>query len=274
MPEVERTKNMKQHTDFLNIPGVITTAIEDIRNLGEPTRRLVSAELTTQPETCGSPQCCRSFVRHGRQSSTIKDTPSEGIPTEVNLTVQRYKCKALGHTFSPQSSEINHQSRATNRSLDFVAFKALSRTITDVTCDTGIARSVISSSANTLIDLMDVFYQQQAPRILGIDEVHVGGKARAVFTDIEKRQVIDIHELRSKEVIVEVIESWENLDNVKYVTIDMCRPYCNAVREAIPGATVVIDKRHVLEHARKAMEEERKKIWRRHFQRGSMDLSE
>src|SRR5262249_25300656 len=46
---------------------------------------------------------------------------------------------------------------------------------------------------------------------------------------------------------------------VEAVCIDMHRPYLNAVAASLPRATVVLDKFHVLQHARRALGEVRRK---------------
>ena len=254
---------MINNVDFLNIPKVVTTKVHKVIDFEKPTTQSIEAKLIATPYTCGRVDCCGSFVGHGVWRSRIKDTPVFGRPAVINLSMPRYKCKSAGHTFSLQPSEISFKHLVTIRAFEYVGFQALSRTVSEISTDTGISRSVILKSFDNIVMLMDCFYKQKAPETLGIDEAHLGGKYKAVFTDLDKNQVIDINESRSKDTIKKVISSFHGFENIKYVSMDMCEAYRDAVKEVIPNATIVIDKRHVLEYARKAMDEERKKIWRK-----------
>jgi len=270
---------MHDVNDILGIKGIKTNDVQVVQDFGEPTKHIVSCELTDSLETCGAENCCRSFHIKETKTSKFKDLPLTGHQTELHLKVPRYRCKMDGSTFSPELSVAASGTKMTTRLLNHVAIAVFGITITDVASEYGLSKSSAYRAFDEVRYLMEREYVQEAPEVLGIDECHFAGEAHAVFTDIrplakhheksqkkrpgQKNQVIDMHVSRSKDAICETIQSWANIDNIRYVAIDMYRPYRDAVRATIPNAVVVIDKRHVLEYARKAMEEERLKLWRR-----------
>lgn len=55
------------------------------------------------------------------------------------------------------------------------------------------------------------------------------------------------------------LQQLENRDKVRYVAMDMWKPYRDAIQSALPDATIVIDKFHVVRMANDALEKIRKK---------------
>jgi transposase len=103
-------------------------------------------------------------------------------------------------------------------------------------------------------------YTPQAPPWLGIDEIYLLGRPRAVFTNLRRRYVIDLLEDRSKPVVTQYLLHLGQRERTEVVSIDMWRPYKDAVNLAMPRAAVVIDKFHVLRTATSGLEGARKAV--------------
>ena len=85
-----------------------------------------------------------------------------------------------------------------------------------------------------------------APRVLGIDEVYIHHKARAVFADMDNHVIIDILDNNLKETVKNFILALKGHENIAAVTMDMNSGYKNAVKETLPKAYAVVDKFHVI----------------------------
>ena len=92
---------------------------------------------------------------------------------------------------------------------------------------------------------------------MGIDEVHLI-KPRGVITNIENNTVVELLANRNKETIIKYLYQLEGKQHIQYVTMDMWRPYKDAVEEVLPQANIVIDKFHVVKMANEALERVRK----------------
>src|SRR5205814_10376435 len=60
---------------------------------------------------------------------------------------------------------------------------------------------------------------------LGIDEIHVDGRPRAIFTDLRERKVLDLLPDRLVPTIRDWIVNLRGAHKVKVVCIDMARNY-------------------------------------------------
>ena len=99
----------------------------------------------------------------------------------------------------------------------------------------------------------------RAPRILGIDELKIGKEMRAIFTDIETSWPIELLPGRSSEAVVNFLGNLPGRKETEVVTIDMWKPYREAVAYTMPQAVIVVDKWHVQRLANDAMETARRR---------------
>lgn len=107
-----------------------------------------------------------------------------------------------------------------------------------------------------------------APRVLGIDELSIGRghSFRIVVSDIERSRVIWVGGQGHKE---------EDLDRffadlgekksrkVELAVIDMWQAFSNSVKRNTPQAEIIYDKFHILQHLSKAMDEVRRREYKR-----------
>lgn len=88
-----------------------------------------------------------------------------------------------------------------------------------------------------------------APRVLGIDEVHIQKKMSGVLTDIERGCLIEMTEDRKNPTMQAAIESMEGYDeNIDLVCMDMTIGYKNMVQLCCPKAKIIVDKFHVVRY--------------------------
>lgn len=95
------------------------------------------------------------------------------------------------------------------------------------------------------------------PKWMGIDEIHLI-KPRGVITNIENNTVVELLANRNKETIIKYLYQLDGKEHIQYVTMDMWRPYRDAVEDVLPQANIVIDKFHVVKMANEALERVRK----------------
>lgn len=99
---------------------------------------------------------------------------------------------------------------------------------------------------------------------LGIDEKSYGNGQRyiTVLSDPVTKSVLDIIDGRKTDDAQELL-TWtlspSQLDQILLVSMDMWKPYMNAVDEIVPRADIVHDKFHVAKYLNKAVDDVRKK---------------
>lgn len=93
------------------------------------------------------------------------------------------------------------------------------------------------------------------PENMGIDEIHsdmakYGSAYLLVIVDNVKRCLVDILPSRSKHELKKYLESFsaEERARVRYVTIDMWKPYYDVSRQYFKHCEIAVDPFHVMEH--------------------------
>jgi len=148
----------------------------------------------------------------------------------------------------------------TRRLVRFATGRALEAGFAVAAKETGLSERSLRYLFDARVEELETRVPLEAPRRLGIDEVHVHRKAFAVFVDLDRNRVIEIARSRSKASVARVLASMSNNARIEHVAMDMARPYCEAVEAVLPSAIVVIDKRHVLETVRRDLEALRRRL--------------
>jgi transposase len=197
--------------------------------------------------------------KHGTKRTEYRDAPVHGRPSVISVDRRRYRCRACGATSLQPLPDMDEKRRMTTRCVEYIGNQAWRRTFTQIAGDVGIDEKTVRIVASEKIVEADAARTIITPRRLGIDEVTVLSKPRAIFTDIEQRRVVDLMETRSKPSVARWLQRLPNRDRVQAVTIGMWAPYRDAVRAVLPTASIVVDKFHVVRMADQAVDLVRKK---------------
>jgi transposase len=179
------------------------------------------------------------------------------MPAYLVIERPRYYCRACRRTIQTQPSWLDPKHRIT---------RTLAQRIFELSCDLsfaevgrvlGISESVVRDVFWRRAKAVDPLFRPRAPRLLGIDEVHLSSRPRAVLTDLERGTVVDVLESYSAEAVTAAIQALEGWEGIEGICIDFALAYASAVQSAYAGQNarpvVVIDKRHVLELARSSL---------------------
>ena len=119
-----------------------------------------------------------------------------------------------------------------------------------------ISETMVNNYLDSYITVAD---KPRLPECIGIDELHskeLSYKNSAyicIIVDNQKRVINDILGSRSKSYLENYFYSYpiEERNKVKYVTIDMWRPYLDISRKLFKNALIAVDPFHVVEHLTK-----------------------
>jgi len=134
----------------------------------------------------------------------------------------------------------------TRRCSSYIQNHALRKTFAAVAEETGVnektIRAIAGEKRNNTIEL-----PKFPVMVLGIDEVKIAGRLRAIFTDLENHRILDLIESSRKSAVVEWLSALEFPESLIAVCIDGWRPYRDAIREVFgQNAHIVADKFHIL----------------------------
>lgn len=198
--------------------------------------------------------------KFGTKQLPFRDLPMHGKRVMLVVNRQRYRCLECKSTFYETLLCVDERRSITERLSEWVAQQSLKRTFVDIAGEVGLDEKTVRNILHDWIAVWEKAYRRQTPRYMGIDEIHLIGKPRAVITNVEERTVVDLLEDRSKEFLGRYLTNLADRDKVEVVTMDMWKPYKELANALMPQAVVVVDKFHVIRMATGALDQVRRNI--------------
>ena len=139
---------------------------------------------------CGS----TALVRNGRDIQHLHDLPAQGKQVMIQVQRQRYLCRDCRASCSQPLPDVDERRNMTTRLVDYIQRKSVStrRTFVSIAEEVGLDSRSIRNIFNEHIDQLDATRCIETPGILGIDELHVLGAPRAIFTNLEANTIIEL----------------------------------------------------------------------------------
>jgi len=242
--------------NFLNLPSWDIQPFQE-----DEDRYVVLARPFTVCAAC--PTCGRfALVKNGTDESQVHDLPAQAKHVVIRVKRQRYLCRACRTSCSQPLPDVDERRNMTRRLVDYIQHQSVStrRTFVSIAEEVGLDPRSIRNAFNEYIEQLDAARCLETPGILGIDELHVLGAPRAIFTNLEANTIIELLDNRRKASVIQFLRQLKQPEQIHTVVSDLWQPYREAVHLALPDATLVADKFHVLKLATTALEKLRKEI--------------
>ena len=253
----------------LDIQKVTPDSLTEL--LGIPTMRVTHFAIESEGEEqslhmfCGHvhnvavcPGCSQpSQEGYDHQERCVRHLDIWGMRTLIHFSQRRFECEVCGKPFSERLSWIAPKRRQTEAFEEHVYQRVLVTPRKHVALGEGLSESTV----------LDIFKKRakghqeeresgyalgkQFVQVLGVDEISLrkGHKQYAlVLSDIQRRCVIAVLPERTKEAFEQWISalSVQERNAIKWVSMDMWKPYRQAVRKKLPKARIVADRFHVM----------------------------
>lgn len=229
---------------YVDLLGLENWKIENV--IEKDKMLLITARFTDETQKCRHCQTGQQNIKKfGVKKKLVRDTPVRGKPVRILLIVQKYRCQNCLRVFTVKVGEIAEYMRITNRLSKYIENQLFQKTFSQINQETGVGIGTIKEILLKLVTILQKSFAATSLRVIGIDEVYIGRVARGIITDIENKRFIELLPRRRCDFIERFLMEVNNKEDIKYVTIDMHRPYKIAVNRKLPGAKVVIDKFHV-----------------------------
>ena len=217
----------------------------------------ISADSIHAPVACSNCQS-HNLIGFGRREQLINDLPIHGKRVGIYVNARRMKCRSCNKTFTEELPDINTGHKMTQRLVKWIGEQSINRTFISVAEEVGIAESTVRTIFRNYINQLEEQIRFETPKWMGIDEIHIIKKPRCVISNIEHNTAVEVLSDRTKKTVINYLQRLENSDKVRYVAMDMWKPYRDAIQAALPDATIVIDKFHVVRMANDALDKIRK----------------
>lgn len=242
--------------NILNLPDWEIVSVDN-----QDMQTVVTAKYLPVPTTC--PKCGvvgTGFVKNGTYSQKVADAPQHGKAAVIDVQRQRLRCRECGQVIGQPVPDIDERGTMTKRLVEFIERRCFEDTFSRIARDVGVTEGTVRNVFKRLLERLEGSFKVETPRVLGIDELHLLGKPRCILTNIEQSTIIDLLEDRKKDMVYRYLVNMPDRQWVEIVTIDMWQPYRDAVKAAMPGSAIVIDKFHILRMADKCLDDYRKSL--------------
>ena len=235
---------------ILDLPNYV---IESTQNDGPD--RCIKVRLLAPHPYC--PKCSKKANKHITKTQFFMDLPIHSKRVALKVDRVKYRCKACRVTFLDPIPHMDSNHRMTRRLVEYIEDQSLNRTFTDIASEVGVVEGTIRTIFNAHIERCESEFRFVTPNVVGIDEIHLLHRFRAIITNIEKSTIIEVLKDRQPKSVTAFLKTLDK-DLITCVTTDMWRGYHTACKRALPGIPVVIDKFHVLRMANFALDTIRK----------------
>jgi len=242
-------------SNLLNWPHWVIDAVEE----NDHDYR-IRAHLLDLPSACINCGSVGELRPYGVREQRFMDLPIHAKRTGILVGRRRLKCRACNRLFIEPLADMDEDRRMTRRLLAYVQQESLARTFTDVADRCGLDEKTVRLIFKEHVSQLESAYTFVTPSVLGIDELHLIGQPRAIFTNVEQRTIIDMLEKRDQKTVQTYLSELKDGHKIEVVVMDMWRPYRLAVEAVLPNAQIVVDKFHIVRMANQALEQVRKDL--------------
>lgn len=221
--------------------------------------RKMPAQYQIEPDTCPKCGVVGRLYRHGYKMVDYVDAPSYGQQTLILARVHRYRCRECLATFMQPLPDMDTKHRMTKRCVQWIGEQGVPRTYAELEREIGVTEKTIRTICNAYFAREMAAYSFETPVVLGIDELKLRKRMRAIFMDIGTGRPLDLIPGHHKRDVAMWLSQLPNKERIKAVAIDMTGHYEDVVRAILPKAIVVIDKFHLVRKANEALKDVRAK---------------
>jgi transposase IS204/IS1001/IS1096/IS1165 family protein len=241
--------------NLLDLKGVIVKKVRYKKNFVK-----IHIELPVREQTC--PHCKSKTTKiKDYRTQIIKDIPIRFKTTLLSYRKRRYQCRECGKTFYEKAHFLPKRARKTTRVSEFIVDRLKTKqSMKDIAKDANV-------SINTVARLLPplAVSSKHLPEVLCIDEFKGNTgyyKYQVSLMDGKTRKPIDIIECRYKSHLFDYFNKFtlEERKKVKYVVIDLWKPYKDLATTYFPNSIVVADRFHFIRYATEAVDTIRKQV--------------
>jgi transposase len=256
-----RRMMVMERSPFLPLPdGMIIDQVEITQT--QLMVEVVSTQSCACCPGCGTP----SDAVHCRYQRTVHDVPCGGRSVVLRLKVRKFVCRVSTcprKVFAERLPDlVQPWARVSNRLLE--ELKAIGLAASAEVSERLAPRLGMKVKAPTLLCYLRSIPPpaKTAVRVLGIDDFAIrrGNSYGTMLVNLETGKPLDLIADREASAVLPWLESHQEID---VVSRDRASAYAEAVKRALPHATQVADRYHLIQNLREHLQRflDRKRTW-------------
>lgn len=241
----------------------------EIKKINGINTKIFHGYLTYTPEYC--PHCgCINGGFHDiikwnfKRNCKIKIAKVANYNTILLLDKQRFFCKNCNRTFTASTNVVDFHKQISNDTRLSVILDLMNKGSEK---DISIRNNISTNSVNRILDEIsnDTIVKNNGllPEILGIDEFSATkdtiSKLAFIIVDQTNKNIFDINPSRKSLDIKQYFRNYpkKERDKVKYITLDLYKPYYKLMHSLFRNAILIPDRFHIVIQARNALDKTR-----------------
>ena len=241
----------------------------EIKKINGINTKIFHGYLTYTPEYC--PHCgCINGGFHDiikwnfKRNCKIKIAKVANYNTILLLDKQRFFCKNCNRTFTASTNVVDFHKQISNDTRLSVILDLMNKGSEK---DISIRNNISTNSVNRILDEIsnDTIVKNNGllPEVLGIDEFSATkdtiSKLAFIIIDQTNKNIFDINPSRKSLDIKQYFRNYpkKERDKVKYITLDLYKPYYKLMHSLFRKAILIPDRFHIVIQARNALDKTR-----------------
>ena len=235
--------------ELLGLPGMKVTRFA-IEQQGEG--RYLHLFCEHQHDVAVCPRCGKATAGgYDHKDRCVRHLDIWGMRTFVHFPQRRFDCEVCGKPFTETLEWIDPKRRQTRAYEEHIYQRAQKTPRKHVALQEGLNESTVLDIFKKWAKEATGQPRRRGVRVLGVDEISLRKRHKQyalVLSDLERRAVIDVLPNRQKDTLEKWLDDLteEERRAIKVVSIDMWKPYRQAVRKKLPHAEIVADRFHVM----------------------------
>ena len=228
--------------------------------------------LTYIPEFCPKCGCINKTFEDiikwdWKKNCKIKLTKACGYNTLLILDKQRFYCKHCNKTFTASTDVVGFYKQISNDTNLNIKLELMEKGSEK---DIAKRNNVSTNHVNRILDKISndklVKNNGLLPETLGIDEFKATkdtiSKMAFIIVNQDNRNIFDINNSRLSKDIEKYFKRYsrQERDKVKFITMDLYKPYYKLMHNLFKNATLISDRFHIIIQARNALDNTRVKL--------------
>lgn len=202
-----------------------------------------------------------------KKNCKVKVTKVCGYNTLLLLDKRRFKCNHCGKTFIARTNVVDfHKQISNDTKLNIILDLINKGTEKDIARSNNVSNNTVNRILHNISEDKLVKRQGHLPKILGIDEFKgpkdTISKMAFIIVDEENKNIFDLLNSRKVKDIKNYFKRYSKRqrDKVKFITMDLYKPYYKLMKRLFRNAIIVPDRFHIVLQIRNALDSTRIKL--------------
>lgn len=240
---------------------------------GSITTMVFHGILTYTPSVCPNCGCLyesnpETIIKYGfKKNCKVKLPKVSNYNTILLLDKQRFYCKHCHSTFIANTDLVDFHKQISNNTETSIKLELMEKgTEKDIARRNNVSSSTVNRILHSISEDKLIKNSGKLPSVFGIDEFKATkdtiSKMAFIIVDQNKHNIFDINNSRLSLDIEKYFKRYskKERDKVKFITMDLYKPYYKLMSNLFRKATLISDRFHIVIQVRDALDNTRIKL--------------